>query len=290
MQKSILLCIEIFSILPLECMRPKCWTNIAAPRPRASQEIEFLIFRRKNDAERGRQPPEIFYVYKYIESMSKLIGAQYTSPPQLVRVQFTGLSNFVKWLDDARPTKRKSSAASNDLHFEYGLLYPDAALLNASSSGCANTSATFAVEIKPKQGWHVRQLPDDVLKMFGVERGAIDKCRFCSMQFLKVSEDAMRIVPICEMELTQTHAQPWWIVLFSTFFFLISFCAGATTYRRTRIKLHVSVTSVRWIYFPGKMSSEFNFERIKNVERERKRNKTRSTCNIVYFQRLSTFE
>lgn len=112
-----------------------------------------------------------------------LFGTHFTSPPTFVRLQFTNETNFEKWLKDFRPSERQL-ASSNDMHFEYGLLYPDASLLNVPQ-GSVNT--TFAVEIKPKQGWHIRCLPDAVLKLFDVERGAVNKCRFCSMQYLKVS-------------------------------------------------------------------------------------------------------
>lgn len=112
-----------------------------------------------------------------------MFGTHFTSPPTLVRVQFTNESSFKRWLNDLRPSERQL-ASSNDMRFEYGLLYPDAALLNAPQG---SVSTTFAVEIKPKQGWHIGHLPDAVLKMFEVERGACNKCRFCSMQYLKVS-------------------------------------------------------------------------------------------------------
>lgn len=139
-------------------------------------------FSRKTTAEHGHRLSNVFYVYKYIKSVSKLFGTHFTSPPSLVRLQFTNKGDFETWLNDLRPNERKL-AASADLHFEYGLLYPDAAFLRMPY-GTANS--TFAVEIKPKQGWHIRQLPDDLLEMFDVNRDTIDKCRFCSMQFLKV--------------------------------------------------------------------------------------------------------
>lgn len=135
--------------------------------------------------------PKTYYIYKYIKSVSSLFGAQFTSPPTLVRVQFTNERRFEEWLNDLRPSERKSSSF-NDLHFDYGLLYSDAAFLDQPQSP---ECTTFAVEIKPKQGWHIRQLPDNVLKLFGVERDAIDKCRFCSMQFLKVCPKCMGVLP-----------------------------------------------------------------------------------------------
>lgn len=143
-----------------------------------------LKFGRKSTTEHDSQPLAIFYAYKYIKSVSLLFGTHLTSPPTLVRVQCTNESSFEKWLNDLRPSERLL-ASSDDMHFEYGLLYPDAALLNASQGSSGST--TFAVEIKPKQGWHIRCLPDAVIKMFDVERGAVNKCRFCSMQYLKVS-------------------------------------------------------------------------------------------------------
>lgn len=107
---------------------------------------------------------------------------------------------------------------------------------------------TYAIEIKPKQGW--LQLASDVNDLFDLmpsgavtkpkettcnqeenEPSARDKCwcRFCSMQLLKVSGDARR-----EGSLTYS---------FTNFD------------RCTMGKSNVWATTVRWIYFPGMSTS-----------------------------------
>lgn len=169
-------------MLPDICVHCSRKVRTKINRKKQINSISFILPKKKIDRTTGRELPKIFYIYKYIKSISKLFGTNYTSSPTLVRMQFTNESNFKNWLNGLRPSERKSTSPIH-LCFEYGLLYPDAAFLNYPDSRVAHT---FAVEIKPKQGWHIHQLPDDVLEMFDLKRGTFDKCRYCSMQFLKV--------------------------------------------------------------------------------------------------------
>ena len=56
----------------------------------------------------------------------------------------------------------------------------------------SNRSATFCVEIKPKQGWKFNGSPKDeqqFQRLFQLpDRSMLSKCRYCVMQHLKVSE------------------------------------------------------------------------------------------------------
>lgn len=136
----------------------------------------------------------IFYVHSYIKTISKLFGPNISIPPTLVLVEIKDENVFFQWLDHLRPINRKLSQPTN-LRIKYGLLYPDAAALQFQNS-IANSILTlpsyksniFSIEIKPKQGWNINELPDTLLNQCGIStsKKSIQKCRFCSMQYLKV--------------------------------------------------------------------------------------------------------
>lgn len=48
---------------------------------------------------------------------------------------------------------------------------------------------TFCIEIKPKQGWTLRECNPNPFP--GIDVNGIDKCRYCAMQYWKVFEMAI---------------------------------------------------------------------------------------------------
>lgn len=105
----------------------------------------------------------IFYVFKYIDCVSKLFG-NISSRPILVRIQFCNLDAFTKWLQICRPIHRIQPNTTTErvgFDFDYGLLYHDACSLNLKTKSSipwlrsVRDAALLAVEIKPKQGIYI---------------------------------------------------------------------------------------------------------------------------------------
>lgn len=135
-----------------------------------------------------------FYVYKYINNVSPLFGPNLSDRAILVRCEFLNVDAFSVWLQNRRPIHRIESN-EKDLHFEYGLLYRDACTLNiindnnkqSTLAATIESNVVFSVEIKPKQGWNICQLSTPLLQLLGIDESGELKCRFCTMQYLKVN-------------------------------------------------------------------------------------------------------
>lgn len=161
-----------------------------------------------------RQNGRIFYVYKYIDHVSKLFGRNISDRPILVRIEFCNVDAFNVWLHKHRPAHRIQQHSPNDFDFDYGLLYHDACSLNLNFESIrvsaleAQRADVFAVEIKPKQGWNICSLPEWILELFEISHGLQSKCRFCAMQYLKVYKVVFR--------------KPFPTCLIKMFFFLVS--------------------------------------------------------------------
>lgn len=145
----------------------------------------------RSTAKECRQNERIFYVYEYIDRVSKLFGGNLSSRPILVRIEFCrNVDAFNVWLHNHRPMLRIQQHGRNDFDFDYGLLYHDACSLNINLESMNAVRMqfcdVFAVEIKPKQGWPLCSLPEWVLELFEISNGLRNKCRFCAMQHLKV--------------------------------------------------------------------------------------------------------
>lgn len=143
--------------------------------------------------EESLQPERIFYVYKYINSVSPLFGPNLSDRANLVRIEFHNVNAFNVWLHNRRPIHRIESN-KKDLHFEYGLLYRDACTLIINDnkqqpilSTAIDSNVVFSVEIKPKQGWNICRLSTALLQLLGIDESGKSKCRFCTMQYLKVN-------------------------------------------------------------------------------------------------------
>lgn len=140
------------------------------------------------------QPERIFYVYKYINNVSPLFGPNLSDRAILVRIEFNNVDAFNVWLHNRRPIHRIESD-EKDLHFEYGLLYRDACtlIINYNKQPILPTiidsNVVFSVEIKPKQGWNICRLSSALLQLLGIDDSGKSKCRFCTMQYLKVNEE-----------------------------------------------------------------------------------------------------
>ncbi|XP_031622852.1 inositol-pentakisphosphate 2-kinase [Contarinia nasturtii] len=153
----------------------------------------------------------IFYVYKYIDRVSKLFGQNIASRPILVRIEFCNVDAFMYWLHNRRPVHRiqATSKKRDDFDFDYGLLYHDACSLNLnleSSMPWFRTycdAALLAVEIKPKQGWNIcTELSEWLLELFQIGLGLRNKCRYCAMQHQKVNgRNVKRLSKYCPLDL-----------------------------------------------------------------------------------------
>lgn len=142
------------------------------------------------------QNERIFYVYKYIATVSALFGFRSTisTQPILVRIEFTNIDAFNEWLHNHRPIHRRTQSQLNADHFvfDYALLYHDACYLRSSPMGTIDSPIgrdVLAVEIKPKQGWNICTLPESLLKLMDIGSDVQNRCRFCAMQYLKVNDD-----------------------------------------------------------------------------------------------------
>lgn len=140
------------------------------------------------------QNERIFYVYKYIVSVSALFGVRsnISTRPILVRIEFTNIDAFNEWLHNHRPIHRRTQSQLHKDHFvfDYGLLYHDACYLRTKSIetlGIPLSDHVLSVEIKPKQGWNICTLPESLLKLMEIGCDAQNRCRFCAMQYLKVN-------------------------------------------------------------------------------------------------------
>lgn len=121
--------------------------------------------------------------------------------PILVRIEIENIDTFNEWLHNHRPNHRLKSPQQQDhFVFNYGLLYHDACCMRLSSvetqqiahqstaSICNEIAANnvLSVEIKPKQGWNICRLPESLLKLMDIQSDVQNRCRFCTMQYLKV--------------------------------------------------------------------------------------------------------
>lgn len=120
-----------------------------------------------------------------------------------MRVEFDNIHSFNAWLHLYRPRQRVESLNSIDrFEFNYGLLSHDACNLNVERHIQSEAVNTLAVEIKPKQGWNLCLLPDDLLELLGISGDVRNKCRYCAMQYLKIQGDqADSISKYCPLDL-----------------------------------------------------------------------------------------
>lgn len=102
-----------------------------------------------------------------------------------------------------RPRQRIKSLNSIDhFEFKYGLLSHDACSLNIERPIPSETVDTLAVEIKPKQGWNICSLQEDLRELLGISGDLRNKCRFCVMQYLKIQgHQAESISNYCPLDL-----------------------------------------------------------------------------------------
>lgn len=121
-------------------------------------------------------------VLKYIDAIAKLIGVEFVDLPKVVKVEIKYAENFVKFLAEKRPQERQK-VHGNNFRVEYGLLNNDAAFLR----NCEEMRS-YSIEIKPKQGWHLKDLPLEARETLGYDSSKSLKCRFCAMQYLKVND------------------------------------------------------------------------------------------------------
>lgn len=108
---------------------------------------------------------------EYSSIISKWLGTVYCVQSKVVPVKTRNYDDFNRRLCRHRPTYR----LSKEIYCRYGILYPDVAFLPKSLIDTQNLNDTFSVEIKPKQGW-----------TFNSWAAAVDKCRYCLSQYLKV--------------------------------------------------------------------------------------------------------
>lgn len=190
------------------------------------------------------QNERIFYVYKYIASVSTLFGlrSNISTRPILVRIEFINIDAFNEWLHNHRPIHRRTQ---DHFVFDYGLLYHDACDLPTKSIETFRATSSddvLSVEIKPKQGWNICTLPESLLKLMEIDCDVVQNCcRFCAMQYLKVWRNLFIFFVILLMERNQKL----------NFFFFGDF---VNLNRLRGIKWIKSVNIVRWIYFQGKFS------------------------------------
>lgn len=100
--------------------------------------------------------------------------------PKCVEINVNGIENFINFLAANRPLERQQ-IHGNSFQIDYGLLNNDAAFLQNDIAACS-----YSIELKPKQGWHLNELPFEIKQLLGYDKAISDKCRFCAMQYLKV--------------------------------------------------------------------------------------------------------
>lgn len=120
-------------------------------------------------------------MFRYITAFSKLLGEEFADRPRCVRIHVDGKESLVEHLAAARPQARQK-IHGNSFDIRFGLLTADAVFLANSRN-----RVSYSLELKPKQGWHLKHLPPDARTLLGYDESASGKCRFCAMQYLKVS-------------------------------------------------------------------------------------------------------
>ncbi|XP_067631378.1 inositol-pentakisphosphate 2-kinase isoform X1 [Eurosta solidaginis] len=102
----------------------------------------------------------------YIEVIRKLLGNEYVFEPAIVRLH---KDEDIRWINERIQKDRPAHRRDKEFCGEFGLLLPDATRLPiAFDILLSNLQAeligdTYAIEIKPKQGW---LLPSDIIKDF----------------------------------------------------------------------------------------------------------------------------
>ncbi|XP_054739519.1 uncharacterized protein LOC129245411 isoform X2 [Anastrepha obliqua] len=148
----------------------------------------------------------------YIEVIRNLLGSEYVCETEIVRI---AKEEDIRWINEQIRAERPAHRRDKEFCGEFGLLLPDATRLPiAFDILLSNLQAkfignTFAIEIKPKQGWLLP--PDVVNKLYfdlkspmrtkamveatttDVQRPEVEgdkshaaRCRFCAMQYLKL--------------------------------------------------------------------------------------------------------
>lgn len=138
----------------------------------------------------------------YVKSFTLLLADEFTVMPQIAEVIISDYDAFNRWLLPYRPEER----TLKEVRCRYGLLYPDVAfmphrlLLNKSSELWNGNQDTFCIEIKPKQGWTLRECNPNPFP--GIDVNGIDKCRYCAMQYWKLNGGKIqRVSQYCPIDL-----------------------------------------------------------------------------------------
>ncbi|XP_050325393.1 inositol-pentakisphosphate 2-kinase [Bactrocera neohumeralis] len=156
----------------------------------------------------------------YIEVIRKLLGSEFVFETEIVRIT---AEKDIRWINERIRADRPAYRRDKEFCGEFGLLLPDATRLPiAFDILLSNLQAeligdTYAIEIKPKQGWLLptevvsnlcelkkgpalatataaaaaeqRQEAKGAEQVEGMEapaRSHVARCRFCAMQFLKL--------------------------------------------------------------------------------------------------------
>nr|XP_036223269.1 inositol-pentakisphosphate 2-kinase isoform X2 [Bactrocera oleae]XP_036223270.1 inositol-pentakisphosphate 2-kinase isoform X2 [Bactrocera oleae] len=152
----------------------------------------------------------------YIDVIRKLLGSEYVFEAEIVRIT---AEKDIRWINERIRAERPAYRRVKEFCGEFGLLLPDATRLPIafdillSNLQSELIGDTYAIEIKPKQGW---LLPTEVVSnlfelkkrpalatataataeqqqetkraevMAKPARCHVARCRFCAMQFLKL--------------------------------------------------------------------------------------------------------
>ncbi|KAL5286062.1 IPPK family protein [Megaselia abdita] len=118
----------------------------------------------------------------YTKLLGTLIGSEYIYVPDSVAIiSQTDSEKISSICRPFRPAHRRDKKICG----QFGYILPDATLL--PDNLCANiqllpTTNTFAIEIKPKQGWKLTETVNSNL----IDLRNSGKCRYCAMQFSKL--------------------------------------------------------------------------------------------------------
>ncbi|KAG4079475.1 hypothetical protein HA402_005172 [Bradysia odoriphaga] len=124
----------------------------------------------------------------YVKLFTLLLTDEFTVIPQIAEVIINDYDAFNRWLLPYRPEER----TVKEVRCRYGLLYPDVAFmpdrlsLNKSNELWNGDQDTYCIEIKPKQGWTLGKCNPNPFP--GIDLNGIDKCRYCAMQYWKLTE------------------------------------------------------------------------------------------------------
>ncbi|CAO1436977.1 unnamed protein product [Diamesa serratosioi] len=172
------------------------------------QTRQVIRFRKTNKTENSIQESDVKVELKtfidFIKILQQYFSTSFTHVPCIVYIDVDNIQLLNKFLITNRPINRRNKVIGQ----KYGLLYPDVALLPSllNSHTDNNDSATYCIEIKPKQGW---MFPDDLTNDVELkDYDSVRKCRYCYLQYYKLKNSTIGDVShYCPIDLFSGNTQ-----------------------------------------------------------------------------------